>query len=521
MLLLSACDASPANSHRAPEPGGPTVDYLVIADDALADSASRWGEFRSSSGYSVEVLTLSQVSADSSRSALVDAIAQTVESRFSKRDPQRPFFLLLIGDATAASGLPPGTFSSPTDGAVTSDNVYADIDGDTIPDLAVGRIPAADNATVDSLRERTAAYESSYAAGQWNRRFNIFASTAGFGEPLDSLVESTAFDIVESIPPAYDLTMTYADQSSPYVYVPDQFSDKVYERINEGALMVAYVGHGSPGGFADLTWSSTSYPILDTSQLDNVAVTHRAPILTFIACATGDFVDYDSVSEQILAMPGAPPAVLSSTEVSNPLPNAIFIYELAHTLTDEAPATLGEAFMRAKERMFYNDDALRQQFATYANLWLGAATVENLYESHAHMYTLFGDPALHITYAGQGSIEAPVTTSAGATLAFTANLGSLGAGNAHVTLESQRKVILGDIAPVPADGDPSRDAVIETNYATANDKVVATVDLSHSDGTLAGSIDVPADLPSGTYYLKLYADDGTDDVLAGTAVVVP
>ena len=113
------------------------------------------------------------------------------------------------------------------------------------------------------------------------------------------------------------------------MYVPETFSDQVYERINEGALVVAYVGHGNADGFADLEWGDDTFPILDTDDLGQIDLRTRSPILSFVACSTGAFDQGDSVSERILLSDGGPAVVLSSTEISHPVPNAFFAYELS------------------------------------------------------------------------------------------------------------------------------------------------------------------------------------------------
>jgi hypothetical protein len=336
------------------------------------------------------------------------------------------------------------------------------------------------------------------------------------------VIENIAFDIVESVPYGFDMSMTYAKQESPFVYPPEKFSDKVYERINEGSLMVSYVGHGSTGGFASLSWNGSSYPILDTGELEKMAVSHKTPILLFVACSTGSFDTGESISERIVALPNAPSSVISSTEVSHPVANAIFIYEFSQTIARLPVATVGEAFLVAKDRLITNNDAMREQIDSITEWIMSPSEYQALKRSHLHMYSLLGDPAMRIAFpAHQSSVVlTPAEVAAGGSVAVAADLGDLGAGDALVTLESTRSVILGTIEPVPADGDPGRDAVIEANYATANSKVISSQTVPHADGSLSLSIEVPADLDAGDYYVKVYADDGTSDSVGSAQLTV-
>ncbi|HEX7601285.1 MAG TPA: C25 family cysteine peptidase, partial [Polyangiaceae bacterium] len=320
--VVGALAALQGCSQDAGKPATPAAtDYVIITADTLAASAGRWRDWRAN-GHVVELALASKVVADKTAQADVTAaIHDWIKVRFAARDAKKPFFVLVVGDAnggTVGPDVVPVASQPAAAGPVDTDNSYADMDGDGIPDLAIGRIPVRSDADVDLVRGKIAAYEASYPVGKPARRINLFASTSGFGEPADTLIEALVFKIVEEVPYEYDITMTYAKQDSPYVFVPERFSDKVYERINEGALMVTYVGHGYQEGFASLQWGNASFPILDTTQLSKITSAPKAPLLTLIACATGAFATGDSVSEQILRGAGGPVAVLSSTENSHP-----------------------------------------------------------------------------------------------------------------------------------------------------------------------------------------------------------
>ena len=523
-----ACSASRGNGGGGNDSGTPgdQVDYLIVAADDLFASAARYRDFRNASGHRVDLAMVSDLVGDAADAADASArIRAYVRSRYDARDTTRPMFLLLLGDAQTAwpgdgSGVPTGTWIDPsTSAAVTSDNVYADMNGDDVPEIAVGRITADSDAEADLVRDKVGSYESTHEIGVWDRRLSIFASTSGFGDSIDTAIESLVYNITEAIPYDYDVTMTYARQSSPYVYVPEQFSDQVYRRINEGSLLVAYVGHGSPDGFATLDWNGRSYPILDTGRLDQLSVNHKSPILLFVACSTGAFAASESVSERILAQPNAPAAIFSSTEESDPYANAVFIYEVPQAFTSLRSSTVGDAFLRAKQRMLQNNDSVRQGIDSVAG-FLDTATARNaLKHSHLHMYTLFGDPGMTVTYPGTASqvSVSPSTASAGADLTVAATFTGLSSGaEAILSLESARRAILNAISPVPADDDPSRDGVIVQNYDTANDKVAATVTVPITGSSLSTTLQIPANLPPGQYHIKVFAYDTSSD-FAGSA----
>lgn len=497
------------------------VDYLIVAADDLSASAQRYKDFRQGTGHRVKVTLVGDLAAAGSSTAQrVAKIREHVKQQFEARDQQRPFYLLLLGDGQKA--LPAGDYYEPYDRSHnTSDNVYADINGDHIPDLAVGRIPAADDAEADQARAKIAAYERDYKVGPWNRRLNLFASTGDFGATIDTVIEKVALEIADSISYNYDVSMTYGSQQSEFVYVPEKFSDMVYERINQGSLFSAYIGHGDKTRLDQLKWSGKKYPILDLSQLSSkLKVRDKAPILFIVACWTGAFDDKDALAERILRMPDAPPAVIASTEISHPYTNAILVRELGVLATEHTAPNVGLLLQWGKYRLVRQKDKLREQLYLLGQVMLKKPEIEALNRTHLHMYELFGDPAMPLRYVqGKATVTAPASgVKRGATLAASASFSNLSSGQARFTLECRRKELLGNLKPVPKDGDPQRDAVIKANYRAANNKVVVSATGSISGGEASVSLKVPASVAAGDYVVKVYADDGEADAMGHAQV---
>lgn len=510
------------------EVGPPPVDYVIIAADTLADAAAEFGEHRSAGGHTVALVRMSEILADGGDP--VEAIRERLRGYHAARDPDRPLFVLLVGDAEPggpidADTVPLGEVQAleiDPPRAIPTDHLYADLDDDDITDLAVGRIPARDPAAVTAALSKTIRHEQVRSVGPHNRRINMFASALGQGALFDSLVEKLVNTALDEIPYEFDITMTYGLQSSPYVYVPEQFSDKVVERIDEGSLMVTYIGHGSPTSFPPLEWNGQLHPLLDVDALGDLAITGRSPIVTLIACAMGSFAGADdSVGASLLAAANGPVAVLSSTEISYVYPNTIFIRELGLVMTAERPATVGEAFVRAKQRVMTQVDGFRAQIDNAFGLSLSDADMDALRRSHLHLYTLFGDPALRIGYPEPATVAvAPATVAPGGSVDVDITAAGLGDGLAHITLETVRSKIPGELVPVPPDGDPQRDAVLVANYEAANDKVVLATEAALVAGAAQASLAVPADLPPGRYYVRVRADDGSAEAIGAIELLL-
>ena len=513
-----------------PEPSA-TTDYLVIAADPVLVAAQDLADYRAARGHTVEVLSVSEAIDDGTGrpdpAGAVERIRSLVAERRAALDPARPFFLLLFGDGTTgwdgdAMDVPTGSWNDPGTFAdeITTDNVFVDLDGDQLPDAAVGRVPFSDPDDAAAYVAAVRDFEARYEPGPWNRTIHVFASEGGFGDLIDDIMLDVGMRIIGEVPPEWTVTFTYAAKSSEYTYPPTLFSRRVYEYLNSGGFLMSYVGHGSPSGFTDVSWDDgPSGPIFDESRIADISIAHRPPILVFIACSTGSFDTGDSITERLLRQPGSSPAVMASTEVSHPYSNAIFVREVGRVALQERPATLGELFQRAKRAMVEQDDELRRFIDDLASLQLTAAELADLPPAHLHMYTLFGDPALELAYP-RGTVDVSVEDDRlrpGEVVRFCAQVHGPPAGTAHVTFEIVRTELARMTEPWSTADENWQETVI-ANHESANDKVVWSADVPYTGGGFGLSFAIPPETRRLDHDVVIYAEDGADDA-QGSALV--
>ncbi|MBI5486404.1 MAG: hypothetical protein HY905_03640 [Deltaproteobacteria bacterium] len=532
-------DTSPPDCTVAPDPLDPPVpplppastDYLVISADPLLPVAEDLAAWRRTRGHTVEVLPMSTVArltdGTPDLAHYPDRIRAAVAARRDALDPALPLLVLLFGDADeswdgdsdvvpSATWLDPGHWVD----EITSDNLYADLDGDNLPDAAVGRVPVR---TVDEARrylEAVQDYDTRYEPGPWNRTIHVFASEGGFGDLLDDILLDVGMRVIGEVPPEWSVTFTYAARSSPYTYPPTSFSDRIYRYLNDGGFLMAYIGHGSPSGFTDADWDGgPSGPIFDTSRLAEIDIEHRPPLLVFIACSTGSFDTDDSISERILRQPGSSPAILSSTETSHPYSNTIFVREIERVAMFERPRTLGDLFLRAKRAMVERDDDLRDFMDNLAALQLTPEELANLPAAHLHMYTLLGDPGLELPFP-RGTVDVTVQDDRlppGDVVRFCAQVHGPPAGTAHVTFEIERTELARPSQPWSLD-DAGWEETVVANHESANDKAVWSADVPYEGGGFGLSFVIPPETRRYDHHLVVYAEDGAVDAL-GQALV--
>ena len=514
------------------------VDYLVISADPLVSAAEEHAEYRGERGHTAEVLSMSEVLDDGSggvienRSRALAVIGEAIQNRRAALDSSRELFVLLLGDAdydwSGDTSLIPtaqltGWTYAETD-EITSDNEIADLDGDEMPDVALGRIPARTLAEAEAVLERTREMEGVYRPGAWNHQVNVFASEAGFGDFIDEIIEDAGFAAVREVPPEWQLSFTYARPGSPYAYPPATFSDRIYDLLNAGSVMMTYIGHGGEGDFDSVNWEGEWAPILDSSDLDRLDMTTRSSLLVIIACLTGSFDTGDSLSEQFLHQPGGPVAIISATEVSHPLANGALVRELAYTTLVEELPTVGEVFLEAKRRLVTAaDDPVRQEIAAFSTVDPNLATPEaqeDLIYVHQHMYALFGDPAHRIEYVG-GTVDIDIeedVVMAEDEVRACFQVHGPPAGHAVVTLETSRETIGYNLEEWEMD-DPDRDDAVVRNYELANDKVLERWEGDYEGGGFGVTFPTSAE-HSGTLYLRAYVYDDEHDAIGAAELFV-
>ncbi|WP_170113160.1 C25 family cysteine peptidase [Ahniella affigens] len=134
-----------------------------------------------------------------------------------------------------------------------SDNAFADIDGDLVPELAIGRLPVRTVAELNTQINKILAYQSNHA------------STLVFGADLSA--DGVDFDTLVD---AHQLA--YVGPGSKLSIYPDvsgmpAAKALLVDTINAGARYVEYFGHSSPD-----RWSYS--PMLTASDLNSGALTN-------------------------------------------------------------------------------------------------------------------------------------------------------------------------------------------------------------------------------------------------------
>jgi hypothetical protein len=499
------------------------VDTVVVCPVAFREALTPWLEYRTYQGHRIGVVP-SAGSAEEIRRAIV---AQAAGGKLR--------FVLIAGDTASPRvidgiGRTVPTFAVPaqvnvawgSEPEIGTDNGYGDLDGNGVPELAVGRIPADSPAELRAVLDRTVAYETSHEFGPWRRRVSFVAGVGGFGAMADTAVELTSGALIRSaIPAAYGTTMTYASWRSIYCPSPLQFRTTTLARLNEGCFFWVYMGHARRGGLDPLPFDGFRRSILDRRDVTRLRCqTGRRPIVSLMACYAGAFdADEDCLAEVMLRHEGGPVAVLAASRVTMPYGMAVLGAGLLREVFQQRTATLGEAVLGAKRAMV--DEAqlpgaprslldLLAKTLSPGPVDLAAERIE-----HVRMFNLIGDPLLRLRYPQAVQINVPAFALGGTEIVASGTCPVDGQATVELIVPHgrQQRTKL----PARRGGDRSRQALAawQATYQRANDPRLSMASCRVEQGRFTTRLPVPSGT-EGTCHVRVFVT-GADDFALGSA----
>ncbi len=282
-----------------------------------------------------------------------ESIQQFVAYAAQNWQEPSPRYLFLVGDATTdyhnylgnaprnhvPSLLVPVQYS----GETVSDSRLADVDGDTKPDLAVGRWPVDSVRDVENLVERTLAYEGGTAVNQV-----LFAADGT--EPQFATMANRLGS--ESGLPAESTKV-----------LDGALANDVTAAWNEGAWLTTYIGHGSVE-----RWGKEDVFFPEAVADLNAAT---PPIVLQLTCLSGLFAhpNLQSLSETMLLDENGPVLLVGATSLTLSNNQETFALSLLQALQDPAYERIGDAFQHAKQSLAVGEnEGLREISDTFALL---------------------------------------------------------------------------------------------------------------------------------------------------------
>jgi hypothetical protein len=384
--------------------GANEADYILITHRDLGwdgnGDAYPWLNnlvaLREGQGLRVKVVDVEDIYNEFSFGIVTpQAIKDFLTYAYQNWTPPAPQYLLLVGDGTTdpknkwnwisvdtTPYLP--TYLSWTEyiGETLTDDWFARVSGnDAIPDLYIGRLPAASVAEASAMVNKIVGYESTVNTKTWEKNTLLVADdqTPKPGYDFEAIFEIMSNDVAALIPEG--MNDVFTEYLADYDRLAAALNTVIRDKINkEGTLIVNYSGHGHLD-----TWAKDDkgISIFDNADVDDLSNSGRLPFFVSMTCYNGYFGWPEawgdssiSLAEVLLrsAKKGAVAAFMS-TGMTRPEGQRILDVALFDAIFTQDIRTLGPAISAAKQTLLANG-------------------VEH--EDVSKTFLLFGDPATRL-----------------------------------------------------------------------------------------------------------------------------
>jgi hypothetical protein len=344
----------PSEWHQ--EKGG--YDLIIISHRDFLNSLHPLKQLRVSQGLRVALIDVEDIYdefsfGNKSPKALKDFLASA-----KKKWHKPPRFVLFVGDASfdprnylglGDMDYVPTKLIDTVYMETASDDWFVDFNNDGLPEMAIGRLPVQTAEEAAIVVSKIVGYEKS-------SKKNEALLVADKADNSDDFNFEGASEELRALLPAY-LTIRKIFRG--------QFSSDAQARaellpgINQGALLVNFIGHGSVE-----SWRG----ILTSDDADNLINGLRLPFFVNMTCLNGFFQNPygETLAEALMkASGGGAIAIWTSSGLTEPDKQAVMNKELIKLLFGGKFLTLGEATAKAKASV--SDQDIRKTWILFGD----------------------------------------------------------------------------------------------------------------------------------------------------------
>ena len=266
-------------------------------------------------------------------------------------------------------------------------------------DMGVGRLPVrqpkgqlGNIAQARAMVDKIISYDASASLGKWRNRITLVADDGNGNLFVDANQNGSdaVANIIETTHPVYNVHKVYLDLYPQLSVAAGQRSpacnQAIDQSVEQGSLIVNYLGHGGPKGWADEQIVSNA----------SMLALRNANNLTFFTTGTCDFSTYDnpdftSAGEQVLT--------------DNTTGGAIGLFTTTRVVDAGANAALNQAYFN---RVLQPINGQMPTIATIVMQSKNAAPAvpapgspQYRYDINNRKYTLQADPSMTLAYPRQ------------------------------------------------------------------------------------------------------------------------
>ena len=353
------------------------ADYIIITCDDFYNEIAPLALYRQGQGLKVETVKLTDVYDEFNYGISSPyAIKYFLNYTYTQWKKPAPTYVLLVGDATYdfrddegfgfTDYLPTFLFYNQEFGETAWDDWFACFDSDTdiFPEMLIGRFPAKTAQEVTNMVNKTIAYENVDLSESWTKNAVFVADNSGVFESISNTLGSVLTDKYTK------LNLYLASYGNSNTCKQD-----IIQKINLGALLVNYTGHGGIQSWAGEVPDQDIFKNSDIALLNNK---DKYPFVITLNCVNGYFIQpmyNECLAEELLrAQDKGAVGVLAPSGMSLTTHQQILAEGVYDSLFKQQERILGSAVAKGKLYLF-------QEAADTAPETL-------------KQFILFGDPAL-------------------------------------------------------------------------------------------------------------------------------
>lgn len=513
--------------------GSDQPDMVIVVHPMFMEQAQRLAEFhRIQDHFIMQVVTPQQVYNEFSYGAQdVTAIRDFMKMYYDRAadyNGKYPKYLLLFGDASYdfknrvdnnTNFVPSyqGFNSLAPESSFMADNYFAFLDDNEgwtsdagtsgMLDLSVGRIPVGTAQQAEDVVNKILHYHEKECLGDWRNVLSFIADDPD----VDGNISNIHFDQTEGLAnmlskgnPSWNIQKFYLDaykqESTPAGQRYPDVNKAINLQMNQGTLILNYVGHGAPSGMAHEK----------VVTFEDVNSWHNYDKLSLIITATCELSRFDdpartSIGEQmVLSNKGGAIAMFSTTRVvysglNNILNKNMLLNNLLQK-TNGLPKTFGEGMMMAQ------------------NL-----TGDNI---NTRCFSLLGDPAIRIALPKDEIIVTEINGNSSQTYDTLRALQLVTIKGEVRTDGTKNTSFDGTIYPTIYDKANIRytlanEGVFKSTF-TVQDNIIYKGKVSVKEGAFSFSFYMPKDISFiyGKGKISLYADNGKSDAAGYDTAII-
>jgi hypothetical protein len=258
------------------------VGMVILTDTTFKKYLEPFYKWKRQKGYKLDILYRGADQAGVSYSELKESISRIYSSSSAKGHP--PEYLLIIGDAEKIPYFGSGNIT---------DLYYGEFDGngDYLPDMFIGRIPANDTTSVKSAVQKILEYEKFQFADTnkfYSKALALAGKDASYANYMNGQIKYAITNYLT----------TENNIKEAHFYYPDGYTqkDSVIKLISNGLSFINYTGHGSSAG-----WLHVDIKSPDIKKFNNRSM---YPFVISNACRTAQFNDTASFGNKMVLSTG-------------------------------------------------------------------------------------------------------------------------------------------------------------------------------------------------------------------------